>query len=66
MKIVYVDFSTEINVRTVTAYLNSLFYISGRGGSSGAKFQHSLCLPIGDVMNCADNTGKESIGHWMI
>lgn len=30
---------------------------SGRGGSSGAKFRISLGLPVGAVINCADNTG---------
>ncbi|RXM32663.1 60S ribosomal protein L23 [Acipenser ruthenus] len=28
----------------------------GRGGSSGAKFRISLGLPVGAVINCADNT----------
>lgn len=31
---------------------------SGRGGSAGAKFRISLGLPVGAVINCADNTGK--------
>lgn len=30
---------------------------TGRGGSSGAKFRISLGLPVGAVINCADNTG---------
>ncbi|XP_011636984.1 60S ribosomal protein L23 [Pogonomyrmex barbatus] len=30
----------------------------GRGGSAGAKFRISLGLPVGAVINCADNTGK--------
>ncbi len=29
----------------------------GRGGAVGAKFRMSLALPVGAVMNCADNTG---------
>uniref|UniRef100_A0A8C5VPZ1 Large ribosomal subunit protein uL14 n=1 Tax=Microcebus murinus TaxID=30608 RepID=A0A8C5VPZ1_MICMU len=29
----------------------------GRGASSGAKFRISLGLPVGAVINCADNTG---------
>lgn len=33
-------------------------YFSGRGGSSGAKFRISLGLPVGAVINCADNTGN--------
>ncbi|KAL2740745.1 60S ribosomal protein L23 [Vespula squamosa] len=28
----------------------------GRGGSAGAKFRISLGLPVGAVINCADNT----------
>lgn len=31
---------------------------AGRGGSSGAKFRISLGLPVGAVINCADNTGE--------
>lgn len=33
-------------------------FILGRGGSAGAKFRISLGLPVGAVINCADNTGK--------
>uniref|UniRef100_A0A2K5H962 Large ribosomal subunit protein uL14 n=1 Tax=Colobus angolensis palliatus TaxID=336983 RepID=A0A2K5H962_COLAP len=33
----------------------------GRGGSSGAKFQISLGLPVGAVINCADNTGAKNL-----
>merc|ERR1711971_814214 len=29
----------------------------GRGGSAGAKFRIALGLPVGAVINCADNTG---------
>ena len=32
--------------------------ISGRGGSAGGKFRISLALPVGAVINCADNTGQ--------
>jgi len=31
--------------------------LAGRGGSSGGKFRISLGLPVGAVINCADNTG---------
>uniref|UniRef100_A0AAY5L3F7 Large ribosomal subunit protein uL14 n=1 Tax=Esox lucius TaxID=8010 RepID=A0AAY5L3F7_ESOLU len=34
---------------------------SGRGGSSGAKFRISLGLPVGAVINCADNTGAKNL-----
>jgi hypothetical protein len=30
---------------------------TGRGGTSGGKFRIALGLPVGAVMNCADNTG---------
>lgn len=33
---------------------------SGRGGSAGGKFRISIGLPVGAVINCADNTGKNS------
>ena len=35
-----------------------VFCTSGRGGSAGGKFRISLALPVGAVINCADNTGK--------
>lgn len=31
--------------------------VTGRGGTSGGKFRISLGLPVGAVINCADNTG---------
>ncbi|CAG0914033.1 unnamed protein product, partial [Notodromas monacha] len=41
---------------------NSLFgVISGRGGTAGAKFRIALGLPVGAVMNCADNTGAKNL-----
>ncbi|KAL6038863.1 hypothetical protein STEG23_031173 [Scotinomys teguina] len=33
----------------------------GHGGSSGAKFRISLGLPVGAVINCADNTGAKNL-----
>ena len=38
-----------------------LVRITGGGGGSGAKFRVSLGLPVGAVMNCADNTGAKSL-----
>jgi len=35
-----------------------LFVSLGRGGTAGGKFRISLGLPVGAVMNCADNTGR--------
>ncbi|XP_010213367.1 PREDICTED: 60S ribosomal protein L23 [Tinamus guttatus] len=35
--------------------------LKGRGGSSGAKFSISLGLPVGAVINCADNTGAKNL-----
>merc|ERR1711976_445505 len=33
----------------------------GRGGSSGGKFRIPLALPVGAVVNCADNTGGKNL-----
>ncbi|VDN12097.1 unnamed protein product [Dibothriocephalus latus] len=33
----------------------------GRGGASGGKFRISLGLPVGAVINCADNTGAKNL-----
>ena len=33
----------------------------GRGGAAGNKFRMSLALPVGAVMNCADNTGAKNL-----
>eukprot|EP00171_Calliarthron_tuberculosum_P008250 IDg8250t1 len=33
----------------------------GRGGASGSKFRVSLGLPVGAVINCADNTGAKNL-----
>jgi large subunit ribosomal protein L23e len=33
----------------------------GRGGSAGNKFRMSLALPVGAVVNCADNTGAKNL-----
>ena len=33
----------------------------GRGGACGAKFRISLALPVGAIMNCADNTGGKNL-----
>lgn len=33
----------------------------GRGGKAGAKFRISLGLPVGAVLNCADNTGAKNL-----
>lgn len=35
--------------------------ILGRGGVGGGKFRISLCLPVGAVINCADNTGAKNL-----
>ena len=35
--------------------------VLGRGGSSGGKFRISLGLPVGAVINCADNTGGKNL-----
>jgi len=33
----------------------------GRAGASGNKFRTTLALPVGAVMNCADNTGAKNL-----
>ena len=33
----------------------------GRGGAVGAKFRMTLGLPVGAVMNCADNSGAKNL-----
>merc|ERR1712139_84439 len=33
----------------------------GRAGASGNKYRISLGLPVGAVMNCADNTGAKNL-----
>eukprot|EP00741_Cyanophora_paradoxa_P020691 tig00021290_g19971.t1 len=33
----------------------------GRGGASGNKFRMTLGLPVGAVVNCADNTGAKNL-----
>jgi len=33
----------------------------GRGGAVGTKFKMTLGLPVGAVVNCADNTGAKSL-----
>ena len=41
---------------------NGLFlHTIGKKGASGAKFRISLGLPVGAVMNCADNTGAKNL-----
>jgi large subunit ribosomal protein L23e len=33
----------------------------GRGGATGAKFRVTLGLPVGAVVNCADNSGAKNL-----
>ncbi|KRY92443.1 60S ribosomal protein L23 [Trichinella pseudospiralis] len=33
----------------------------GRGGASGSKFRIALGLPVGAVINCADNSGAKNL-----
>lgn len=37
------------------------FRDAGRGGVSGNKFRTTLGLPVGCVMNCADNSGAKNL-----
>jgi large subunit ribosomal protein L23e len=36
-------------------------FFTGRGGAVGLKFRSTLALPVGAVVNCADNTGAKSL-----
>ncbi|ESO86811.1 hypothetical protein LOTGIDRAFT_128584, partial [Lottia gigantea] len=33
----------------------------GRGGSAGGKFRICACLPVGAIINCADNSGAKNL-----
>lgn len=33
----------------------------GRGGAAGSKFRTTVGLPVGAVINCADNTGAKNL-----
>lgn len=37
-----------------------IFFI-GRGGAAGNKFRMTLGLPVGAVINCADNSGAKNL-----
>lgn len=49
----YFEYSFQINC--------SKFIITGRGGMVGTKAKVSLGLPVGAVMNCADNSGAKNL-----
>ena len=36
-------------------------FFKGAKGSAGSKFRISLGLPVGAVINCADNTGAKNL-----
>lgn len=38
-----------------------MLWLLGRGGVGGGKFRISLGLPVGAVINCADNTGAKNL-----
>merc|ERR1711894_372450 len=46
-----------------TAVTNQHFNMGkrGRGGAAGGKFRITLGLPVGAVVNCADNTGAKNL-----
>lgn len=35
--------------------------VRGRAGAAGTKFRMTLGLPVGAVLNCADNTGAKNL-----
>lgn len=49
-----------VSVRSV-AWRSVCALFAGRGGSSGGKFRISLALPVGAVINCADNSGAKNL-----
>ena len=49
----------EKNANTSKKHSNWWRAFAGRGGAAGAKFRISLACPVGAVMNCADNTGRD-------
>ena len=53
--VVFTDAHFAVITQLVTE--EYLCYVTGRGGTSGGKFRISLALPVGAVINCADNTG---------
>lgn len=42
-------------------WIQRICLFAGKKGASGAKFRISLGLPVGAVMNCADNTGAKNL-----
>ena len=38
-----------------------MFTLIGRAGASGNKYRMTLGLPVGAVMNCADNSGAKNL-----
>lgn len=46
--------------RLLTSWQSASYCFLG-GGASGTKFRMTLGLPVGAVLNCADNSGAKSI-----
>jgi large subunit ribosomal protein L23e len=42
-------------------YLRNFRFSRKAGGASGNKFRMTLGLPVGAVLNCADNSGAKSL-----
>lgn len=62
MRLYYIIFSYIYLYFKLNLYNKSLhLYCIGRGGASGSKFRITLGLPVGAVINCADNTGAKNL-----
>merc|ERR1712179_549615 len=59
----YKQASVHLSAENFISFFFRLSIMSkrGRGGSAGAKFRISLGLPVGAVINCADNTGAKNL-----
>lgn len=43
------------------SHLSTISSILGRGGAAGNRFRMTLGLPVGAVINCADNSGAKNL-----
>jgi len=54
------SFVTFLSLYFIDAITNLIFCI-GRGGISGNRFSMTFGLPVGAVINCADNSGAKNL-----
>ncbi|XP_015272233.1 PREDICTED: 60S ribosomal protein L23-like [Gekko japonicus] len=60
---VFENFHTSMSLQPPEMFhlSNRLYFFTRRGGSSGVIFLISLGLPVGAMINCADNTGAKNL-----